>query len=287
MALISNVANTYEYNNNKESLFHQKKQPYHYQYLAKYELNFSNSGTYIQFLLDIYENINNVLSTYLISTLPEISFNIIMNVITNLNDIREERASFVSICDKFAELALLLLIEGKLDNDKKLNSFILFVSTLCSISIMSPENYTKITGSLNSFATTLVKRSDQCIAMLNCSNLYFHDSMQQDSDKCYKCLSKASEFADYALTTNTQNLNLLVLLINKYYYYVEKGADFVKAKNINKLVNKIENLIHSIKTEGTNISFLDNIERYYNATLEILKSRKKTSTNKLYEELLD
>ena len=78
---------------------------------------------------------------------------------------------------------------------------------------------------LSSFITTmqnlsysLVKRAEQCNAMLCCSSLYY--SLLGNRAKANECLNKAKRFADFAMT-NPDNLVLFVIIINKYLFFVE------------------------------------------------------------------
>jgi vacuolar protein sorting-associated protein 35 len=155
---------------------------------------------------------------------------------------------------------------------------------MTNIKILSKENFITITTNLQQASQTLVKRSDQCIAMLNCSHLYFNDIVKEQN-KVQDCLNKAKKFADFAMT-NAQNLVLFVQILNKYLFFIEKGADFVNPEILSDIIEIVKNHIQTITTESTNTSFLPEIERYFNITIDIIKSRKANSNNNIFQEIV-
>ena len=54
---------------------------------------------------------------------------------------------------------------------------------------------------------------------------------------------------------------------------------------VEDVIETIRNHIQTIKTESTNQSFLPDIERYFESTMEIIKKRKEEKTSKFYDEI--
>lgn len=282
--LISSTYMNFDYTNNPER-HPETKAPIHFQYVQRVKCSYDNKGDLNKFLGCCFENILDVIRENLYDAFPDASIKLLISVITNINQL--SGLSFNEFSKKSVDLILNLLSDNKIEGDAKINNTILLISTVSMVSCFSNEDYEEICKGLNSLALSFIKRSEQCNAMIYISQLFFHEHFPRDAQQCYKALAKATEFAEYAMSTNTQTfLSLYIVLINKYFYYVEKGADFVKPKNINKLIIKVDNCIQSIKNEGQATSALEEVERYYTLTCEAIKRRMETSDNPILKEIV-
>jgi hypothetical protein len=122
------------------------------------------------------------------------------------------------------------------------------------------------------------------MAILSCCNLYWSNEVLRDANKVLECLTKAQKFAEFAMT-NAQNLILLVHILNKYIYFIEKNSGIVTSTMINDLMEKYANHLETIKTENTNVLFLADIEKYYSHTLAVIKTRKENGKVKVFSEV--
>jgi vacuolar protein sorting-associated protein 35 len=278
--LASNVSHGYDAKLNNIS---ETGKPLHDEFIQKYQIEFENSSEYVKYLQKLYGVINDTIAT--ISTdYPEIGFKLYLNSLSQINDLKISREEFEENGYNFASLALSIIQEGKVEADKKLPLIILFVGTVTSINFLSTDNMSTITANLQQASQTLVKRSDQCIAMLHCAHLFFNDIVK-DQAKVNECLTKAKRFADFAMT-NAQNLHLFVLILNKYLFFIEKGTSFVKSDILNDIIEVVKNHILTIKTENTNATFLPEIEKYFEVTLDVISQRKKSATHQIFEEII-
>ena len=79
--------------------------------------------------------------------------------------------------------------------------------------------------------------------------------------------------------TNPRNLSLFVDLLNKLLYFVDKGEDIVdiKKEQIEDVIELIKGHVRTIKNVPgeDDISYLDEIEKYFNNTLKVIEKRKK------------
>ena len=150
--------------------------------------------------------------------------------------------------------------------------------------ILSKEFLGQLIPSLQQSAQSMVKRGDQCNAMLAVSNLYY--SLLGNIDKVRECLNKAKRFADFAMT-NPHNLFLFVIIMNKLLYYIESSEeDIVNREMMEDLVEIVKNHIQTIKTENAETDFLPGIERYFEETLAIINKRKQLGVKKIYQEMM-
>ena len=88
--------------------------------------------------------------------------------------------------------------------------------------------------------------------------------------------------------TNPRNLSLFVDLLNKLLYFVDKGEDIVdiKKEQIEDVIELIKGHVRTIKNVPgeDDISYLDEIEKYFNNTLKVIEKRKNDENNPKLKE---
>jgi len=280
LIFVTNVTQIYEFSHEPYSVLNR---PNHELYLKNYEVQFADSAEYIKFCQDIYTSIETIIGVVR-QEFPENAFRLLLNTASNINSMHAEQASFAENCFDLLNDSLSILQDAKTDADKKLGLLHLFISSICNITLLPQEKLLQLVSSLVQFSQTLPKRSEQCLAILNCSHLYFTES-NKDLAKVQDCLVKAKRFADFAMS-NPQNLNLFVCILNKYLFFIEKTCDGLKIDNINDIIEIIKNHIFTIKTENTNPTFLAEIESYFDTTIASVILRKKNSQHKILEEII-
>ena len=277
---VTNVSQIYEFAQNPFPVINKPNQEY---FLKNFEIHYSNSAEYINFCQAIYTSIEEVIGVVR-QEFPENAFRLLLNTASNINSMKLEQNSFAESCFDLLNDSLSILQDAKTDADKKLGLLNLFISTICNITLLPQVKLIQLINSLVQYSQTLPKRSEQCLAILNCSHLYFTEQ-GKDLVKVQDCLMKAKRFADFAMS-NPQNLNLFVFILNKYLFYIEKGCEGLKIDNINDILEIIKNHILTIKTENTNPTFLPEIESYFETTVESINYRKKNSQHKIIEEIV-
>ncbi len=280
LIFITNVSQIFEF---AKSPYNVSNRPNHEAYLKNYSVNFSNSAEYIHFCQTIFKSIEEVIDI-IRQEFQENAFRLFLNTATNINSMKSEQESFSESCYDLLNNCLSILQDAKVDADKKLGLLNLFISSICNINCLSKDKLIQIVNSIVQFSQTLQKRSEQCLAILNCSHLYYTE-ICKDMNKVQDCLVKAKRFADFAMS-NPQNLNLFVFILNKYLFYIEKGCDTLKFDNINDIIEIIKNHILTIKTENANPTFLSEIERYFETTISSIDYRKKNSQHKILEDII-
>ena len=134
----------------------------------------------------------------------------------------------------------------------------------------------------------MVKRGEQFNSMLSIAQIYY--SVIKDGNKVTECINKARKYADFAMT-NPQNVVLFIELLNKYLYFADNGDEIISVKpdQIDDLIELVTNHIQTIKNEvGVDSSFLPDIEKYFNNTIDIIKKRKTEENHKaIYDSVLN
>jgi len=280
LIFITNISQIYEFSKNPYSVVNR---PNHEAYLKNFEINFSNSAEYIKFCQSAYKSIEEIIAV-IRQEFPENAFRLLLNTASNINAMKIEQESFIDECFDILNDSLSIFQDSKVDSDRKLSLLNLYISTICNINSLPQDRIIQLVNSLVQFSQTLPKRSEQCIAILNCSHLYFTDSCKE-LNKVQDCLVKAKRFAEFAMS-NPQHLNLFIFILNKYLFYIEKGCESLKIDNINDIIEIIKNHILTIKTENANPTFLVDIEKYFDTTIASINYRKKNSQHKILEEIV-
>lgn len=242
-----------------------------------------NEETYEKYLARLHSNINQII-TVLIPEYPDIAFKLFLTSSLQSNSIKISFEKFNETTMGYLNGAFAIYKESEMDPKKKMSLFGQLISTLLQLKGLPNEELTAFVQKIQESAQNLAKRADQCYSMQACSNLYF--SLLDNKQKAKECLSKAKKFADFAMT-NPEHLNLFVVLLNKYIYYVDTCGEntFLTVEHFDDIIETIKNHIQTIKTESTNQSFLPEIEKYFETTIDVIKKRKEEGTNKFYQEV--
>lgn len=236
------------------------------------EIKFENESEYIAILKKLYVDINECIKPLILSY-PEMAFRLNLLALHNVNDLRIGKDNFSDTGRLFCENSIVLFNDEIGDQETKLSCLYQLIGSLCEINLLDKENYITFVNSLISSTSKISKRSDQCVATLACSNLYWNRNIE-DHSKAKETLNKAKRFAEYSMTI-PQNLNLFVLILNKYLYFIEKGVNFIDGSMLNDVVEVIKNHVQTIKSENINASFLPDIEKYFEKTMDNIKNRSK------------
>ena len=266
-----------------------RKEKIHEDFVNYYNLKSLDTNEQIhKFMRRIYSQINDTLSL-MENDFSEQALKLYLSLAIQINDIKVDRNLYEEICYNALSSAIQIFNRGKIVDDIKVDLINQLIGTVLNITILSRDNMVAITSNILQVSQSLLKRSDQCLAILSCSHLYYK-TLVDDTNKVLDCLNRAKKFADFAMT-NPKNAILFIKIINKYLYYLEKSEndesiDFISAETINDLLELAKNHIQSMKIENKEAEFLPIIEEYYNNTIFILSQGKKERKNKVYENLL-
>jgi vacuolar protein sorting-associated protein 35 len=243
--------------------------------------------TFYKLMLNVYKLLNEVISI-IAQENPEVAYKLYLTSAAQVNTIQSDRNNFEEACASFMNAAMNIYQEGKYDQNIKYSLLSQAVGHLLSFTILGNENVENIIKILTESGTKMVKRGDQFNSMLSLGEIYY--SVMKDGNKVKEYISKARKYADFAMT-NPQNLILFVELLNKFLYYVENGDEIVaiKPEQIDDIIELIRNHIETIKNEvSVDSTFLPDIERYFNNTIEIIQKRKSEENHKpIYDSILN
>ena len=243
--------------------------------------------TFYKLMLNVYKLLNEVI-TLVSQDNPEDALKLYLASASQVNSIQSDRNNFEEACASFMNAAMNIYQEGKYDQNLKFSLLSQIVGYILSFTILGNENVENIIKILMESGTKMVKRGDQFNSMLSIGEIYY--LVIKDGNKVNEYITKARKYADFAMT-NPQNLILFVELLNKFLYYVENGDELItiKPEQIDEIIELIRNHIQTIKNEvSVDSSFLPNIEKYFDNTIEIIKKRKNEENHKpIYDSILN
>jgi vacuolar protein sorting-associated protein 35 len=252
--------------------------PIHEEFINKLQPKFENSNEYIKLLINTYTTVNDII-TNISNTYQELAFKLYLSVITQVNEIKVERHSFEEISNNFTKSALALYKSISMDENDKVHLLTLYIATITRLNILNNEDMGKIKASIikESGKEFLTKPSNQCIALLNCSHLY---EATKEVNLIENCLNKATKLA-VGSSVVPKNWNLLVLVLNKYLYYIEKGIlTALNIDNFNNIIDTFRFQVDAIRGESnldnTYTAIILEIERYFNNSIKFMNRLRAT-----------
>ena len=237
-----------------------------------------NDEVFYKLIVNIYKLLKEIVD--LISQeQPELGFKLYLNSSSFANSIKCNKEKFQELSVSFLKNAMNIYEEGRYEPSHKYEMLIQVSSLLLTLNI-NKEDSEEIILQLIKSSQNMTQREEQCKAMLTISHLYF--SIIKDTKRVMECLNKARRFADFAMT-DPRNLILFVEYLNKMLYFCEKDAKSVdiKPELINDLIELIKGHIRTIKSiTSDDISYLQEIENYFNNTIKTIENKKINSVNK-------
>ena len=237
-----------------------------------------NDEIFLKLILNIYKLLTETID--LISQeQPQVAFNLFLQSASQANSISCNKEKFEESCTIFINNAINIFDEGRYNQNQKYKMLLQISSILLTLKI-NKDKIDMMVENLIKGSQKMVQREEQCKAMLIVSQIYF--TIFKDSKKVMDCLNKARRFADFAMT-NPRNLALFVDYLNKILYFIEQEEKVIefKPEQIEDIIELIKGHIRTIKNiPSDDISYLENIEVYFNNTLKTISYRKINSNNK-------
>ena len=168
----------------------------------------------------------------LVPVAPELAFRFWLQTAAISNKMGE---SFEAITHEFFVQALITFEEEMTDSKSQMNGVSGLVGVLINTTSLLPENYDAIATKCTQHGARLLKKIDQCRAVLCCSHLFWSDA-SRDSKRVIECLQRSLKIADICVQATPASSVLFVECLNKYIYYFEKGVPEITASHIANLI---------------------------------------------------
>ena len=200
--------------------------------------------------------------------------------INNMNFIFElNKNSLYEIFEDFLQSSINILRNCK-DKKIKIEMLHYLIGYLPDFKIFNKEKIRNILDSLIQEFSNIKNTKIEFNAAINICSLYF--SILKDTENMEKLIDKSFQLVSKNLNS-FENIYLLITLINKILYYIEKGYKPLSFDIINKSINLLKE--SKLLNEENNIEDLKEVKIYYKKTLEFIKKKKNEKNNYIYDSL--
>ncbi|KAL0489745.1 vacuolar protein sorting protein VPS35 [Acrasis kona] len=159
------------------------------------------------------------------------------------------------------------------DSKVQLEYLHLIINALQGMKHISEENYNTLSTKTCQYSSKLLRKPDQCRAVLMCSHLFwpmFENKELQNSSKALECLQWSLKIVKSCLSN--QQILLFVEILNVYAHHFDKKNDKVTAEYLNGMIDLIFTNIPNL--EETEETAAAPINIFYRNTLRHLRLRK-------------
>lgn len=188
---------------------------------------------------------------------------------------------YEAICHEFLSQALVCFEEEITESKRQFAALIEMVGCLSGfIRGLDRESFDSIAAKITQHGAKLLKKPDQCRAVLSCSHLYWNAAEYRDSRRVLECLQKCLKIADICVQASTSHVSLFIEILDKYVYFFDQN-------NPEVTVDFIQNLI-ALCAEHCRYAELekdDDVMKNFRNTLQHLKRKKEGEAGGKYRGL--
>lgn len=205
-----------------------------------------------------------------------------------------DRLDFEAIAYEFVAQAFIAYEDEISDSKAQYAAINLLVASLQTCVNFSQENYDTLVSKATQHCAKLLKKTDQCRAVMNASHLFWpgedKNPGHRDEKRVLACLQRSLKIANACMG---QQVHLFIEILSKYLYFFDRGCPSITVKYLKGLISLIEEHIRTLDTSESSrlakthyentllhmkLKSTDggpNAERY----LEIDKGDREASTN--------
>uniref|UniRef100_A0A1L8DVU9 Vacuolar protein sorting-associated protein 35 n=1 Tax=Nyssomyia neivai TaxID=330878 RepID=A0A1L8DVU9_9DIPT len=181
-----------------------------------------------------------------------------------------------SVAYDFMTRAFSLYEDEISDSKAQLAAITLIMATFEQMTCFSEENAEPLRTNCALAASKLLKKPDQCRAVVTCASLFWSGKQNggemHDEKRTLECLKKGARIASQCLDQGVQ-VQLYVELLNHYIFYFEAGHSGITVPILNQLITKInEELPNLDASEETK-----QIEVHYQNTMAHIRNKLESS----------
>eukprot|EP00898_Chlorokybus_atmophyticus_P001468 jgi/Chlat1/2321/Chrsp17S02605 len=186
-------------------------------------------------------------------------------------------SDFELLAYEFFTQAFVLYEEEVSDTRAQLTALHLMIGTLQTCYVFGPDERGTLVHKATAYSARLLRKPDQCRAILACSHLFWSDHPKgvKDGDSVLACLKRSLKIANAAqqlyndASGGAGPVFLFVEILNKYLYYFDKGTPAITP-------TVLQGLLELIRTELNGEQEKDaSITNFYRSTLQHIAAQKK------------
>jgi vacuolar protein sorting-associated protein 35 len=205
--------------------------------------------------------------TALSSQYPELALRLFLHA-AKLSD----ELNYEAIAYEFVVQAFLVYEDEISDSKQQFAAIGLVTTTLQTLVSLSEESYDTLITKATLHSAKLIKKPDQCRAVLRCSNLFWQGTDEtpghRDAKRVLECLQRSLKIANSCMG---HQVNLFVDILNQYLYFYERQCPTISLQYLRGLIALIQEHISSLDDSDVSVQ----AQKYYENTLRhiTIKSR--------------
>lgn len=213
---------------------------------------------------------------------PGLAIRLLLSTATSAS----EHASLELVAYECMEQAFLIFEDAISDSKESSNILYSIINTLYSCHIFEDDNRATLSHKTRSYCSKLLRRKDQCRAVLSCSHIYWQQkedekiNVLQDGKEVLSCLKRALRIANAAQQQNslferdsnelTVPGHLFVEILNKYFHYYLLNVPEISSETLNQVLELAASEVHSATCQEDN-----ELQSYYQRTVEYIRHEKQ------------
>jgi len=182
-----------------------------------------------------------------------------------------DKCSFELISYEFMTQALVCYEDEINDSKRQFLSLNYIISTLLMLTCFDQEHYENLGQRMTTHSAKLLKKTDQCRALYNCTHLYWQGSDDnpghRDAKRVLACLQRSLKIANVCMG---HQVHLFVEILNKYLYFFDRGVPSVTVKYVNGLFALVDEHITNLDDSETSLV----ARAHYWNTMQHIKFKK-------------
>ncbi|XP_037068040.1 vacuolar protein sorting-associated protein 35-like [Pollicipes pollicipes] len=178
-----------------------------------------------------------------------------------------------TVAYEFMSQAFTLYEEEISDSKAQLAAITLIIGTLKQMSCFGEENHAPLRTQCALAASKLLKKPDQCRGITTCAHLFWSGlqndgSELRDGKRVLECLKKGLRVASQCMDPSVQ-CQLMVELINSYFYFYSQGNKEITIDMLNQLLEKIREDMPSLEPSDETTQ----INQHFTNTLQHIRAK--------------
>ncbi|CAB9498405.1 protein sorting-associated protein 35 [Seminavis robusta] len=176
--------------------------------------------------------------------------------------------------------AFVIFEQGIADSKVQHRCIVCIMSTLLECGSLSDEDYQGLVMKTAQYSAKMLKKSDQCTLVAQCSHLFFpaeHPHLTyRNEQRALECLQRSLKLADACTSTNPAEIHLFVDLLDHYLSFFEQKCPVITDAYVTGLLALIKEHLGNLGNGMgySNPAAINDARAQYQAIVQYIKEKK-------------
>jgi len=158
-----------------------------------------------------------------------------------------DKCGFEAIAYEFVAQSFIAYEDEISDSKAQFNAITYITASLQNFNVFGQENYDTLISKATQHSAKLLKKTDQCRAVYNCSHLFWPGDDEKpghrDEKRVLACLQRSLKIANACMGSQ---VHLFVEILNKYLYFFDRKCPSITVKYLKGLIALIDEHIPNL-----------------------------------------